>query len=342
MKTQEFYMQRCLQLALKGTGNVSPNPMVGCVVVHNNEIIGEGYHQKYGCFHAEVNAISRVKDKNLLMNSTLYVNLEPCAHFGKTSPCSSLIIAHKIPKVVIGCIDPYSKVAGKGIKKMEEVGVEVIVGVLGEESRRLNKRFIIFHKKKRPYIILKWAESKDGFIAPKNQTNPFWMTSSDSKKIAHKWRAEEDAILVGRITAEKDNPFLTVRKAKGDNPIRIVLDKNLKLSKNLNLFNYESKTIIFNEIKSHNDSDKIFIKINFKNMIINILKELYKQKIQSLIIEGGTTTLQSFIDVNTWDEARIFTTKKELIDGVKPPEVTGQLINKTEIGGDNLRTLYND
>ena len=236
-------MKKCLELAKKGMGYVSPNPMVGCVIVFNDEIIGEGYHQEYGKDHAEVNAIENVKDKSLLKKSTLYVNLEPCVHFGKTPPCTNLIIESKIPKVVIGCADSYSEVSGKGIKKMQNRGIEIIVGVLGKESRELNKRFFTFHEKKRPYIILKWAESKDGFMAPLNQNKPFWMTSSESKKLVHKWRAEEEAILIGRITAKKDNPSLTVREVAGSNPIRIIIDKNLTLSGDLNLFNSDAKTI---------------------------------------------------------------------------------------------------
>ena len=329
-------MQKCLEFALKGRRNVSPNPMVGCVIVYNDEIIGLGYHQEYGSYHAEMNAISTVKDKSLLKKSTLYVNLEPCAHFGKTPPCANLIIEHKIPKVVIGCTDTFTKVSGNGIKKMRIGGVEVIVGVLEKESRELNTRFFTFHEKKRPYIILKWAESKDRFIAPSNHKEPFWMTSKESKKSVHKWRAEEDAILVGRITAEKDNPSLTVRETKGKNPIRIVIDKNLKLSSNLNLFNKHSKTIIFNTIKTEKKTNNNFVKIDFNNLIINILKHLYKEKVQSLIVEGGRKTLQSFIDLKLWDEARIFTTNKELKDGLRSPILKGEAIKETEIQGDKL------
>ena len=335
-------MQKCLELANKAMGFVSPNPMVGSVIVYNNEIIGQGYHQKYGFSHAEVNAIASVKDKGLLSNSTLYVNLEPCAHFGKTPPCANLIIKYKIPKVVIGCIDTSSKVSGKGIKKMQNAGLKVTVGVLEKESRELNKRFFIFNNKKRPYIILKWAESKDGFIAPHNQSEPFWMTSNESKKLVHQWRAEEDAVLVGRITAQKDNPSLTVREKKGTNPIRIVIDKNLKLSKDLNLFNTEAKTIIFNEIKSEKSPQNHYIKIDYKNLIINILKELYEERIHSIIIEGGTITLQSFIDENMWDEARVFTTQKDLKNGVKTPEITGIPKERIKIGDDYIKTLHND
>jgi len=340
MQNEEFFMQRCIELASKAMGSASPNPMVGSVIVYNNKIIGEGYHEKYGDYHAEVNAINSVKDKSLLSKSTLYVNLEPCAHFGKTPPCSDLIIQNKIPVVVIGCVDTFSEVYGKGIERMRSAGIDVTVGVLENESRELNKRFFTFHEKKRPYIILKWAKSKDGFIAPKNQKKPFWMTSSESKKIVHKWRAEEDAILVGRITAEKDNPSLTVREVDGNNPIRIVIDKNLKVSTDFNLFNNDAKTIIFNQSKSEKKNSNNYIKINFNNLTENILKELHKQNIQSIIIEGGTKTLQSFIDKKLWDEARIFTTNKTLTEGVKPPAIEGKIISEDETGGDRFKILY--
>tara|TARA_B100001094_G_scaffold119041_1_gene114753 strand:- start:1360 stop:2388 length:1029 start_codon:yes stop_codon:yes gene_type:complete len=342
MQNDEFFLNECLEIARLGIGRVSPNPMVGSIIVYKGEVIGEGYHEKYGSDHAEVNAINSVKDKSLLSKSTLYVNLEPCSHFGKTPPCSDLIIKYKIPKVVIGCMDTYSEVNGTGINKMRNSGIDVKVGIMEEESRELNKRFFTFHEKKRPYIILKWAESKDGFIAPKNQTEPFWMTSNKSKKLVHKWRSEEDSILVGRITAEKDNPSLNVREVLGVNPIRLVIDKDLKLSKNLNLFNSESKTIIFNKIKSDNSSKNNYVKINFNDMINSILKELYKQKNQSVIVEGGTTTLQSFIEENIWDEARIFTTDKKLENGVKSPIIKGKKISEIEIDTDCLKIILND
>jgi len=334
-------MKKCLELATKGMGYVSPNPMVGCVIVFNNQIIGEGYHKKYGTAHAEINAIENVKDKSLLKKSTLYVNLEPCVHFGKTPPCTNLIIESEIPKVVIGCRDSYSEVSGKGIEKMQNIGIEVIVGVLEKESRELNKRFFTFHEKKRPYIILKWAESKDGFMAPLNQKKPFWMTSSESKKLVHKWRAEEEAILIGRITAKKDNPSLTVREVAGNNPIRIIIDKNLTLSGDLNLFNSEAKTIIFNSIKSEKTGTNYFIKIDFNYLIKKILKELHKQNIQSVKIEGGSITLQSFIDANIWDEARIFTANKLLSQGLKTPIIGGKMILEEKIGTDTLEIIIN-
>jgi len=334
-------MKKCLELATKGMGYVSPNPMVGCVIVFNNQIIGEGYHKKYGTAHAEINAIENVKDRSLLKKSTLYVNLEPCVHFGKTPPCTNLIIESEIPKVVIGCRDSYSEVSGKGIEKMQNIGIEVIVGVLEKESRELNKRFFTFHEKKRPYIILKWAESKDGFMAPLNQKKPFWMTSSESKKLVHKWRAEEEAILIGRITAKKDNPSLTVREVAGNNPIRIIIDKNLTLSGDLNLFNSEAKTIIFNSIKSEKTGTNYFIKIDFNYLIKKILKELHKQNIQSVKIEGGSITLQSFIDANIWDEARIFTANKLLSQGLKTPIIEGKIILERKIGTDTLEIITN-
>jgi len=342
MQNEEFFLNKCIKIARLRIGNVSPNPMVGSVIVYNKEIIGEGHHEKYGSHHAEVNAINSVKNKSLLSKSTLYVNLEPCSHFGKTPPCSDLIIKYKIPKVVIGCTDTYSEVNGNGIEKMRNAGIDVIVGIMEKESKELNKRFFTFHEKKRPYIILKWAKSKDGFIAPKDQKEPFWMTLKESKKLVHKWRSEEDSILIGRITAEKDNPSLTVREIEGENPIRIVIDKDLKLSENLNLFNSEAETIIFNEIKSDNKSDNNYIKIDFNDMIINILIELYKQNIQSLIIEGGTTTIQSFIDKNMWDEARVFKTDMNIENGLKSPIINGKTSSETQIDTDSLKIIVND
>ena len=335
-------MQKCLDLALNGIVNVAPNPMVGSVIVYKGIIIAEGYHKNYGSNHAEVNAINNVKDKSLLKESTIYINLEPCSHFGKTPPCCDMIIQHKIPKVIIGCIDSFSEVAGKGVAKMKKAGIEVIVGILEEECRELNKRFFTFHEKRRPYIILKWAESKDGFIAPKNQQKPFWMTTADSKELVHKWRAEADAILIGRTTAEKDNPSLTVREFKGKNPIRIVIDKDLKLSNDLNLFNSEAKTIIFNGIESKNKCTNHFIKIIFNKLIENILEVLHKQNIQSIIVEGGSKTLQSFINTNLWNEARIFTANKELKDGLKAPIIKGRTLSTVEIDTDFLKVIVND
>ena len=239
-------------------------------------------------------------------------------------------------------MDTFSKVSGKGIQKMEKAGIKVVVGVLEEESKSLNKRFITFHENSRPYIILKWAESEDGFIAPNDQTKPFWMTSKESKKLVHKWRSEEDAILIGRITAEQDNPSLTVREVKGNNPLRIVIDKNLKLAATLKILNNKAKTLIFNEIKSEIKDTNSFIKTNFSNLINKITRKLHEQNVQSVIIEGGTTTLQSFIDMNIWDEARVFTTNKKLNDGVKAPVIKGKTLCVSKIDVDILKIIVND
>ena len=341
MTKHRFFIRRCIELAKKGKGHVSPNPMVGCVITKHGKIIGEGYHKKYGEHHAEVNAINNVNNKNLLKNATLYVNLEPCSHTGKTPPCVDLIIKYKISKVIIGCIDTFKEVNGMGVKKMRDAGIEVITGVLEEESKLLNKRFFVFHGKNRPYIILKWAETRDGFIAPKKQTKPLWLSSNKSKILVHKWRAEEDAILVGRITAEKDNPKLTVREVKGNNPTRIIIDNKLKLSNNLNIFNQDATTIIFNLIEDKERKKNIFVKIKKDNFISSLLYTLYKKSIQSIIIEGGSKTIQSFIDSNFWDEARVFKTNHTLNLGIKSPYIKGKIISNKKIMNDELITITN-
>ena len=316
--------------------------MVGCVIVHNDTIIGQGYHKKNGESHAEVNAINSVKDLKMLEESTLFVNLEPCSHTGKTPPCSDIIIKYKIPRVVIGCIDPFPKVSGEGIKKMESAGITVQHGCLSTQSKELNKRFIIFHTKKRPYITLKWAQSQDKFIAPKNQKEPLWLTCEKSKELVHKWRGEEDAVLIGRITAKLDNPKLTVREVNGRNPIRIVIDRKLRLPNSINIYNDEARTITFNSVKNTKIGSNEFIKIDFKDMVNQILHVLYKKNIQSVIIEGGSITLQSFIDQEIWDEARVFTTKTMLLDGVRAPEINKGQYSKKKIGNDNLSIILND
>lgn len=297
--------------------------MVGAVIVHNNHIIGEGFTSPYGGNHAEVNAINSVKDQSLLAKATLYVTLEPCSHYGKTPPCSDLIIKHKIPKVVIGCIDDNPEVAGNGIKKLQQYGCQVIVGVLEKACREHHKRFFTFHNKKRPYIILKWAETSNGFIAPKTKTQnkPVWITNQISRQIVHKWRAEEQAILVGTNTVILDNPSLTVRDYIGQNPIRVVLDRNQLLSKDYTVFNNQAETITF---KDHD--------------LNSICEHLYHQNINSIIIEGGTKTLQLFIDNNLWDEARVFTGNITFKDGIPAPKITGNLIKTEHIIADILKT----
>ena len=329
----EKYMQRCLELAKLGLGMAAPNPMVGSVIVHNNKIIGEGYHQKCGEAHAEVNAINSVKNPKLLEKSTLYVNLEPCAHHGRTPPCSDLIVEKKIPRVVIGCVDTFAKVSGKGIEKLKKGGCDVTVGILENESRELNRRFFTFHEKKRPYIILKWAETKDGFIDKKRKSEETveqnWITNQISKQLVHKWRTEESAFMIGRKTAKKDNPQLTVREWTGRNPVRIVLDIKLKLSIDLKIFDKNADTLIFNSIKDEQKQNLNYITVDFNDDVLNsILTKLYELEIQSLVVEGGAKLLNSFIKQELWDEARVFVGNKYFKDGVKAPEFNFQPIKE--------------
>ncbi|HRN42271.1 MAG TPA: bifunctional diaminohydroxyphosphoribosylaminopyrimidine deaminase/5-amino-6-(5-phosphoribosylamino)uracil reductase RibD [Vicingus sp.] len=351
MNFDEKYLLRCLELAKNGLGNVAPNPMVGCVIVFDGKIIGEGYHQEYGKAHAEVNAIHSVKDKSLLKRSTLYVNLEPCAHFGKTPPCANLIVEHHIPRVVIGCVDSFSEVSGKGIEKLKNAGIDVSVGVLEKESLELNKRFFTFHNKKRPYIILKWAETKDGFIDVQRineiagQTHieiDNWITSPLSKQLVHKWRSEEAAIMVGTNTALNDNPQLNVREWKGENPTRVVVDLHDRLPQNLYVFDKSIPTLVFSLTKQEQENNLTFVKINdSKYLIKEILDELYKRNIQSIIIEGGATLLQSFIDLNLWDEARIFVGNRKFTTGLKAPSLKGNLLTEELIDVDRLKWIVN-
>ncbi|QXP78359.1 MULTISPECIES: bifunctional diaminohydroxyphosphoribosylaminopyrimidine deaminase/5-amino-6-(5-phosphoribosylamino)uracil reductase RibD [Winogradskyella] len=343
MTTHETYINRCLQIAKNGLGSTRPNPMVGAVIVYNNTIISEGFTCEYGGNHAEVNAINAVKDKSLLAKSTIYVTLEPCSHFGKTPPCSDLIVSHKIPNVVIGCIDDNPEVAGKGIAKLKASGCNVTVGVLETECKEHHKRFFTFHNKKRPYIILKWAETKDGFIAPKtrDEQKPVWITNPYSRQLVHKWRAEEQAILVGTNTVLEDNPSLTVRDWTGKNPIRVVLDKDLKLNTDASIFNDEAETIVINSEKNKSQSKKIeFINWDLKDAIAKqICDVLHHKNINSIIIEGGAKTLQTFIDEELWDEARIFVGHSQFNEGTKAPELKGQLISETDILEDKLKTI---
>ncbi len=317
--------------------------MVGSVIVYNNKIIGEGYTSAYGGNHAEVNAINSVNDKTLLKQATIYVTLEPCAHYGKTPPCSDLIIKHQIPNVVIGCVDDFEKVAGLGIKRLKAAGCNVIVGVLEKECRAHHKRFFTFHNKKRPYIILKWAETSDGFIAPisKGEQKPVWITNTYSRQLVHKWRAEEQAILVGTQTVVSDNPSLTTRDFYGNNPIRIVLDKTERLSDNLAIFNDAAQTIRITEKNINKNSETIDwnSKTDIAKQISTIL---YNNNINSVIIEGGAQTLQTFIDENLWDEARVFTGQTTFKTGVKAPNISRQLVNKEYILTDLLKIYKND
>jgi len=328
-------MQVCVDLALKGLPLAFPNPMVGCVIVHNDSIIGQGYHQQCGSHHAEVNAIASVENKELLEQSTLYVSLEPCAHFGKTPPCADLIVKSKIPRVVLGSLDTFSEVNGKGIQRLKEAGIEVVTRVLEKECRAINKRFFTFHEKKRPYVILKWAQTTDGYIAPLNQKEPLWISSPESKTLVHLWRSQEQAILVGRKTAELDNPLLTTREVKGKNPIRIVLDSELSLNKDLHIFNDDAPTLVVN----NKLSSKNHLKVDFDNLASSLLNELHSRNIQSIIIEGGAQTLITFIEAKVWDEARVFTSKKTLGKGIQSPLIQS-VIKRSEIVGDDKLTHY--
>jgi len=316
------YMQRCLDLASLGSGNVAPNPMVGAVLVYENTIIGEGFHQQYGQAHAEVNCIKNVnkKDLHLIEKSTLYVSLEPCNHFGKTPPCANFIITHKIPKVVIACIDPFEKVNGSGIQKLIDAGVEVVTGILEKEAIELNKRFFTFYQQKRPYIILKWAQSENLSISD-FQGKPIKISNALTDILAHKWRSEEAAIMVGTNTVILDNPSLTNRHWPGKNPTRIFLDRNLTIENTAKILDQTSATIILNQQINKIEGVNDFIQINFDREFIPQFNELlYQKNVQSVIIEGGAKLLQTFIDAGLWDEARVITNQTLFIEnGIASP-----------------------
>lgn len=347
MNYDQKFMFRCIELAELGLGNTSPNPIVGCVITHNNKIIGEGYHQKYGEAHAEVNAINSVKNKKLLKDSTLYVTLEPCSHFGKTPPCADLIVKTGIPRVVISCNDPNSQVSGKGIEILKKAGIDVKTGILKNEYEWLNRRFFTFHNKKRPYIILKWAKTKDGFIdVIRNNKSPNinWITNETCRTLVHKWRTEEQAILIGTKTAINDNPELTARSYFGKNPLRVVIDRNLSLPLNLKVFNKNAKTLIITEKTNYPNLDNhiSFCTINFDNYFEeNLLNELYKLNIQSVIIEGGLFTLNSFINKKLWDDARIFTGNIKFEKGLPAPKIDGKILSSEKILDCKLEVLKN-
>lgn len=331
MSIDEQYMSRCIQLAKLAEGNVAPNPMVGAILVHDNKIIGEGFHKKYGEAHAEVNCINNVIDqqKNLIAKSTLYVSLEPCSHYGKTPPCADLIIQKNIPKVVIGCRDIFKEVAGKGIQKLNDAGIETIVGVLEKECSELNKRFFAFNQKQRPYVILKWAQSANGKIGKKGQR--ILISNDYTNRLVHKWRSEEAAILIGTNTAQEDNPSLTTRLWQGKNPVRIIIDKKLRLSSSLSLFNGETPTMIYNLFKESTGNNIAHIKLGSEKFIDELLQSLFEMNIQSVTVEGGSKTLQSFIDENLWDEARVITNEELIIEnGIAAPEMKNFFLDKQE------------
>lgn len=338
-------MRRCIQLAKNGLGTTYPNPLVGSVIVYENKIIGEGWHRQSGMPHAEVNAINSVKNKQLLRNATIYINLEPCSHTGKTPPCANLIIEKQIKNVVIGCKDPNPKVAGNGIQLLKKSGLKVTCGILENECEHLNKRFFSFFLKKRPYIILKWAETLDGFISPneKKEKKPVWISNKNSRQLVHQWRAEEQAILVGTQTVVEDNPSLNTRDWYGNSPICILMDKSLRISKDHKVYKNNSKTIVITEKQSKNKKNQFFESINFNSSIANQIGAiLYSHGIQSVIIEGGAQTLQTFIDENLWDEARVFSGPITFNNGTKAPIVSGTTLTTTKIKQDILNLIIND
>lgn len=345
MTPDERYMQRCLELAAKGLGMVSPNPLVGCVIVHKGRVIGEGYHHKYGGAHAEVNAIASVEDKELLAESTLYVNLEPCAHFGKTPPCADLIVSFSIPRVVVGSEDPFPSVAGKGIKRLRDAGVEVESGILEKHCHWMNRRFFTYHTKGRPYIILKWASSSDGFLAPgehgPEQRERWWITGNVAKVLVHKWRSEEDSILTGMGTILADNPELNVRNWEGAHPLRVIIDRQLSLNGSERVFNPEGKVLVLNEIREETEGHIEYVRIESGvDLITQMLAELHERKVHSLLVEGGLQVLNSFIRSENWDEARILKGSKRFTKGIPAPAIPNPPAYEGYAGEDQLFIHY--
>lgn len=338
-------MQRCLQLAELGAGHVAPNPMVGAVLVHGNRIIGEGYHEIYGAAHAEVNCINSVgqEDQKLISESTLYVSLEPCSHFGKTPPCADLIIKRKIPRVVIACRDPFPGVNGKGIEKLQKHGVEVIRDVLLEEGNELNKRFFTFHKLHRPYIVLKWAQTGDGKIANEDYSR-IYISNEFSNRLVHKWRSEEASILVGANTALFDDPQLNTRLWNGPSPVRLVLDPGLRLPSSLKLFNGQHRTIVFNTKMHQERENLLYYQLSIDTDLLHqLIHALYQINIQSVLVEGGAKLLQSFIDEGYWDEARIITNPSlRQISGLPSPVLSNErFVSEMQIAGDSIHFYTN-
>lgn len=334
------FMQRALDLAAYGRGRVSPNPMVGCVITHNAKIIGEGWHRKYGEAHAEVNAINSVADKSLLPESTCYVTLEPCAHHGKTPPCADLLISMKVKRVVIAVVDSNPLVGGQGIDRMKAAGIQVETGCLQSEAWEQNIRFFTLIEKNRPYVILKWAQTGDGYIAHQNYDSK-WISNTYSRSLVHQWRAEEDAILVGPGTALYDNPNLNVRSWVGANPIRIVIDRKLRLDNALQLFDGSIPTLIYNCQKTGNKENIEWIKLDEEQFLESLLQDLGERKIQSVIVEGGAAVLNAFINADLWDEARVFTSGMNFGTGIEAPRFSGQLIAESNITGDELKVYRN-
>lgn len=342
MTVDEKYMRRAMELALNGRGMVKSNPMVGAVIVHQDRIIGEGFHRKYGEAHAEVNAVRSVKDEALLSESTLYVTLEPCSHYGKTPPCAELIIRKKIPRVVVGCLDPYPEVAGRGVDMLKKAGVEVVTGVLEDELFELNRPFMTAHIRKRPYVILKWAQSSDGFIdkiRTDASTPAVVLSPPDSMRLVHKLRAEVSAIMVGTRTAILDNPALTVRHWVGDAPVRVVLDRTLKIPSSYKLLDGTVPTLIFTAQQAESRQNVEFITIDFDgDVLAQVMQELYKRKLITLLVEGGSTLHNQFLNENLWDEIRMEKTSVLLHEGVPAPDLAS--ITSSDRGEQRGRYIY--
>jgi len=339
----EIYMRRCLDLAQLAKGHTTPNPMVGAVLVHNERIIGEGWHTEYGKAHAEVHCLESVanEDRYLIPQSTMYVSLEPCAHYGKTPPCALRLVYEKVKEVIIANIDPFEKVGGKGIDILKQNDVEVKTGLLEKEGAWVNRRFFSFHTKNRPYIILKWAQTKQGFFAPPDRSR-FQITNAASQALVHKWRTEESAIMVGTNTAMYDNPQLTARTYTGNQPLRIVLDTELKIPASHHVFNADAETWIINQHKEERDGNIHFVRMDLANVLPQLLSRLQHHNILSLIVEGGASLLQSFILLGLWDEARVFTGQASLPHGISAPILNNSVpAYATELDGDMLNVFTN-
>jgi diaminohydroxyphosphoribosylaminopyrimidine deaminase/5-amino-6-(5-phosphoribosylamino)uracil reductase len=336
---EEIFMRRAFDLAANGRGKVSPNPMVGCVIVKDGVVIGEGWHMVYGGPHAEVNAIDSVSDKSLLDGADIYVTLEPCAHYGKTPPCAELLIKYPFRKVIIANTDPNPLVAGKGIQLLRDYGMEVITGILREYGDRLNARFFTFIQKKRPYVILKWAETADGFVARTDYSSK-WISGQISRKLVHKWRTEEDAIAVGKNTAMYDNPQLNTRDWPGKNPVRVFIDRNLELPSHLNLFDGSQKTFCYNLLKDEESNNVTYVKLHEEDFIQSVLNDLYRRKIQSIIVEGGSVLLNLFISEGLYDEVRIFKAPHTFENGIPAPGMRGKPEEVIKIEEDELWVYY--
>jgi len=336
--TDELFMRRALELATLGRGRVSPNPLVGCVIVHAGKIIGEGWHEKYGEAHAEVNAVNSVDNPALLPESTVYVNLEPCSHFGKTPPCADMLIAHRVKKVVVANLDSNPLVSGAGVKKLRAAGIEVITGILDKEGHALNEAFFTYITLQRPFIVLKWAETADGFIARENYDSK-WISHELSRQVVHRWRAELDAILVGSRTVAHDNPQLTVRDWSGRNPVRVVIDRFLRLDQKLHVFDGSQKTLRYNLLKHEEHPGLSYVRLDESDFLQQLIKDLHKQKIQSVLVEGGAHTLQHFIDNGMWDEARIFQSPRCFEKGIAAPLIHGRLTTQRMLAEDTLKIL---